>query len=91
MLLPNLPPGPYRIQVSKVGFKTLIKPDVILNVQWAVAINFTLPVGALSETVTVEGGAPAREHRVSRCQYGDRRNLWRICRLTAAASTPFCS
>src|SRR4029077_5091150 len=27
-------------------------------VQSAVAINFTLPVGALSEIVTVEGGAP---------------------------------
>src|SRR5450755_4567821 len=53
----NLPPGSYRIQVSKVGFKTLIKPDIVLNVQSAVAINFTLPVGAVSETVTVEGGA----------------------------------
>src|SRR6266478_342341 len=56
--VPNLPPGPYRIQVSKIGFKTLIKPDVVLNVQSAVAINFTLPVGAFSETLTVVGGAP---------------------------------
>ncbi len=56
--IPNLPPGPYRLQVSKVGFKTLIKPDVVLNVQDALAINFTLPVGAIAETVTVEGGAP---------------------------------
>ncbi len=56
--VPNLPPGPYRIQVSKIGFKTLIKPDVLLNVQSAIAINFTLPVGAVSETLTVEGGAP---------------------------------
>jgi len=56
--LPNLPPGPYRIQVSKIGFKTIIKPDVVLNVQSAVAINFTLPVGAISETLTVKGGAP---------------------------------
>ena len=53
----NLPPGPYRIQVSKVGFKTLIKPDVTLNVQDALAVNFTLPVGAVTETVTVESGA----------------------------------
>ncbi len=56
--IPNLPPSPYRIQVSKVGFKTIIKPDVVLNVQSAVAINFTLPVGAAQEIVTVEGGAP---------------------------------
>jgi hypothetical protein len=56
--IPNLPPGSYRIQVSKIGFKTLIKPDVVLNVQSAVAINFTLPIGAVAETLTVEGGAP---------------------------------
>lgn len=54
----NLPPGPYRLQVSKIGFKTLIKPDIILNVQDSLAINFTLPVGAASETITVTGGAP---------------------------------
>jgi ABC-type multidrug transport system fused ATPase/permease subunit len=52
-----LPPGQYRVQVSKIGFKTLIKPDIILNVQSAVAINFTLPIGATSESVTVEAGA----------------------------------
>ena len=57
-LLSNLPPGNYRIQVSKVGFKTLIKPGITLNVQDALAINFTLPVGAVSEIVTVTAGAP---------------------------------
>jgi hypothetical protein len=56
-VLPNLPPGPYRLQVSKLGFKTIIKPDIILNIQDALSINFTLPVGASYETVTVEGGA----------------------------------
>src|SRR6266568_1810548 len=57
-VLSNLPPGPYRLQISKVGFKTIIKPDITLNVQDALSINFTLPVGALLETVTVTGGAP---------------------------------
>jgi hypothetical protein len=56
--VPNLPPGPYRVQASKVGFKTLIKPDIILNVQDAITVNFTLPIGATSIAVTVEGGAP---------------------------------
>jgi hypothetical protein len=56
--VPNLPPGPYRVQASKVGFKTLIKPDIVLNVQDSITINFTLPVGATSIAVTVEGGAP---------------------------------
>jgi hypothetical protein len=57
-VVPNLPPGAYRLQVSKPGFKTIIKPDVVLNVQDALAINFTLPLGAISEIVTIEGGAP---------------------------------
>jgi hypothetical protein len=57
-VLPNLPPGPYRIQVSRVGFKTIVKPDIIVNVQDALSINFTLPIGATLETVTVQGGAP---------------------------------
>src|SRR5258708_13124637 len=53
----NLPPGTYRVQVSKIGFKTIVKPDIILNVLDARAINFDLPVGAVSESVPVEGGA----------------------------------
>jgi len=56
--VPNLPPGTYHIQVSKTGFKTIIHPDVVLHVQDADAIGFTLPVGPTSDTVTVEGGAP---------------------------------
>lgn len=56
-VLSNLPPGRYRLQVERVGFKTLIKPDIVLNVQGALAVNFTLPVGAVSETVTVQAGA----------------------------------
>ena len=49
-----LPPGQYRVQVSKDGFKTIIKPGIVLNVQSAIALNFTLPIGATSESVTVE-------------------------------------
>jgi len=57
-VLPNLPPGPYRLQISEVGFKTIIKPDIVLNVQDALSINFTLPIGAFHEILTVHGGAP---------------------------------
>jgi len=49
-----LPPGQYRVQVSKTGFKTLIKSGIVLNVQSAMALNFTLPLGATSESITVE-------------------------------------
>jgi Carboxypeptidase regulatory-like domain/TonB dependent receptor len=57
-VVPNLPPGPYRLQVSKLGFKTLIKPDIALSIQDSLSINFTLPVGAAFDSVTVEAGTP---------------------------------
>lgn len=56
--LPSERPGSYLIQVSKVGFKTIIKPDIVIHVQDALAINFTLPLGAISETLAIQGGAP---------------------------------
>ncbi len=58
-LVPILPPGHYHVQVSKPGFKTIIKADLVLNVQSAVALNFVLPVGATSESVTVDASSSA--------------------------------
>jgi hypothetical protein len=57
-LVPILPPGHYHVQISKPGFKTIIKADVVLNVQSAVALNFVLTVGAASESVTVDEATP---------------------------------
>jgi hypothetical protein len=56
--LTNLPPGSYRIEIEKTGFQKLIKPDVILHVQDALAINFEMTLGSASETITVETGVP---------------------------------
>jgi Carboxypeptidase regulatory-like domain/TonB-dependent Receptor Plug Domain len=56
-LVPILPPGHYHVQVSKSGFKTIIKADVVLNVQSALALNFTLPMGATSESVTIDAAS----------------------------------
>ncbi|WP_047496954.1 TonB-dependent receptor [Terriglobus sp. TAA 43] len=53
-LVPVLPPGHYHVQVTKPGFQTIIKADVVLNVQSAVALNFSLRIGAASESVTVK-------------------------------------
>jgi len=55
--LPNLPPGLYRIDIEKPGLKKLIKPDVILHVQDALAIDFEMTLGSASESITVEAGA----------------------------------
>jgi hypothetical protein len=54
----NLPPASYRIEVEKSGFKKLIKPEVTLHVQDALEIDFEMTVGDVSETVTIESGAP---------------------------------
>ena len=54
----NLPPGTYRIEVEKTGFRTVIKPDVALHVEDAFEINFEMTLGSASESVTVRGGAP---------------------------------
>lgn len=56
--LANLPPGDYRLEIEKPGFKKIIKPGVTLHVQDALELDFEMTVGSLSETVTVEAGAP---------------------------------
>jgi Carboxypeptidase regulatory-like domain/TonB dependent receptor-like, beta-barrel len=54
----NLPPRSYRIEVEKTGFRTLVKPDLVLHVQDAVHLDFEMTLGSVSETVTVDAGAP---------------------------------
>src|SRR6266852_1575020 len=58
-LVSDIQPGTYLIQVSKPGFKVVLKPDVVLHLESVVALNFALSVGSVSESVTVLGGAPA--------------------------------
>jgi hypothetical protein len=53
---PNLPPGIYRANVTKDGFKSIVKGDIELHVQDVASINFQLQVGSITETVTVEAG-----------------------------------
>ncbi|HZL56397.1 MAG TPA: TonB-dependent receptor [Bryobacteraceae bacterium] len=60
-LLPNLPIGPYRMEVSKEGFSTFVEAGIVLEVNTNPAINPTLKVGAISEQVTVEAEAVAVE------------------------------
>jgi len=48
-----LPPGTYDITVSKAGFKTEKKTDILLNVDQTSTINFQLDVGATTVEITV--------------------------------------
>ena len=54
--LTNLPPGTYRLEIEKPGFKKLIKPDLTLHVQDALEINFEMTVGELTQNIMVEAG-----------------------------------
>src|SRR5262245_26709913 len=56
--IPNLPPGTYRVVVQKFAFRTIVKPDVELHVQDVIALNFSMELGSITQSVTVEAGAP---------------------------------
>ena len=45
---PNLPPGIYRANVTKDGFKSIVKGDIELHVQDMASINFQLQIGSVS-------------------------------------------
>jgi hypothetical protein len=54
----SLNPGDYKLEVEKQGFRTVVKPDIVLHVQDVSTINFEMAVGTFSESITVTGGAP---------------------------------
>ncbi len=53
-VLPNLPIGPYRMEVTKEGFNTFVEPGIVLEVNTNPAVNPVLKVGAVSDQITVE-------------------------------------
>jgi hypothetical protein len=56
--MPNLPTGPYRLEVALQGFRTYVQTGIVLQVAAAPTINAVLAVGNLEETVAVEAAAP---------------------------------
>src|SRR5665213_1477378 len=56
-VLPNLPIGPYRVEVSKVGFSTYAQTGIVLQVASNPTIDIALKVGNISEQVQVEANA----------------------------------
>ena len=56
-LVPSLTIGTYEVKAELQGFQTVVRKGVELSVGREVVVDFALPVGQLSETVTVQGAA----------------------------------
>ena len=56
-VLVNIPPGRYTLQVSKAGFTTATQPEFDLAVNQTTTFDFSLQVGATSQSVTVKAVA----------------------------------
>src|SRR5215475_7935144 len=54
---PNLPVGPYQLQVRKQGFSAYVQTGIVLQVNVNPTINATLKVGAVTEMVQVTSDA----------------------------------
>jgi hypothetical protein len=55
----QLPPGTYDVSIKKQGFAAVDRPNVQLEVNQSVALDFRLAVSSAAQTVTVTGAAPA--------------------------------
>src|SRR5215469_10868825 len=55
--IPNLAPGPYRLQAEKSGFATFSQSGIALQVNTNPHINVTLKVGAITESVEVQANS----------------------------------
>jgi hypothetical protein len=56
-VVPFLTPGAYRAEASKSGFAAVVKSGINLDVGQAARLDFTLEVGAVSQTVEVSAAA----------------------------------
>jgi len=55
---PNLLPGNYEVRVAAKGFQTLVQKEITLTVGAQQALNLSLKVGQLSQTVEVNAAPP---------------------------------
>src|SRR5437016_13624614 len=50
-VLPNLPIGPYRLEVNKPGFSPYVQTGIVLQVASIPTVNVTLNPGAIVDTI----------------------------------------
>ena len=61
--IPNLPVGPYRLEITLTGFSTYIQTGIVLQVNSNPSINVELQVGAVSQQVEVKSEVSLVETR----------------------------
>ena len=61
----GLLPGTYKADVTREGFKSTVKDGIGLHVDDQISLNFSLEVGVVSQSVTVQAGVPLIESESS--------------------------
>ena len=59
----RLVPGSYNVKFELQGFRTVDRPNVIINAAFVATINGKMEVGQVSETITVTGESPTVDVR----------------------------
>src|ERR1035437_8296065 len=63
--VPSLAPGPYRLTFEAAGFKKLVRQDITLRTGDVMAVDISLALGNVSDSVEVTGAAPVLETETS--------------------------
>ena len=75
-ILSHLTPGAYSVSVTKSGFKTLTRPDLILNLDQQIELDLALSIGSTVDSVTVTASTPVLQtHSVDTGQVMETREI----------------
>jgi hypothetical protein len=85
--IPFLRPGVYAVSAELTGFRKVSQPNVRLEVGQTSAVNFQLPLGELSEDITVSAESPLLE--TSKADRGLVIDNERVTELPLNARNPF--
>ena len=85
--IPYLLPGLYRVTVTATGFKSAIRDQIELRVADRLALDFTLELGDVGESVTVTGETPLLE--TTSASVGSIMNQQLLVDLPGVGGNPF--
>ena len=56
--LPRIPPGRYEFRAQSEGFRTVVQPEIVLEVNQRARIDISMELGAVTEVVEVSAAGP---------------------------------